>query len=374
MITEMIEDAAEFLGGRVDDLQSFLDDVAALGDETAPTPGDELALLLAGTPVASQVQRVRPLRRPVVSGPVRVRRRLAGLAAAAVAGLSLTGAAAFANELPSPVQRAVAHFSEAYLPFDFPRPVGDAPAVVPDDGGISTAPGPDAGHDGDAPPAHRKAATPGSGTKGVGRTGTTPHSATGANGPRPHGASGGASSGRTSDGDGSTQQPGGHRTSSNGDASGQASVAGGAGTEAGTPVGAEPGTRSGAGSGAGAGSASGSGTGRAKKSHGRAFAGTGNAGTGDAGRGTPGQPGSSGKPVDPSPPSTGQDSSQSSGPPDSSTSSATTGTATGRGNSKANADANANGNAKVKDKASTNDAGGTTASGTPADGASPAAG
>ena len=92
-ITEMLDDAAEFLDGGVDDLHFFLDDVAALGSEAAPTPSAELAELFAGTPL---VRQVRPVRRPLPTRKVRVRGRDAGLAAAAVAGFSVTGAAAFA--------------------------------------------------------------------------------------------------------------------------------------------------------------------------------------------------------------------------------------------------------------------------------------
>ncbi len=124
VVSEMVDDAAEFLDGRVDDLRALLEDVRALGNEAAPPPGPDLAVLLAGTPAAV---RSRPAGRLGASRPVRVRRRVTGVAAFAVAGLGLTCAAAVANELPAPLQRAVAHLSEDYLPFDFPRPVGDPP-------------------------------------------------------------------------------------------------------------------------------------------------------------------------------------------------------------------------------------------------------
>jgi hypothetical protein len=152
VVNEIVQDAAEFLDGEVDDLLSFLDDVAALGNEAAPTPSAELARLLAGTPALRQV---RPAHRPSVPRPVRVRRRVAGLAAAAVAGLSVTGAAAVANELPPSMQRAVAHFAEHYLPFSLPRPVGDPPVGEPSlgelpAGGVLLSPGTGA-QGGDAP-------------------------------------------------------------------------------------------------------------------------------------------------------------------------------------------------------------------------------
>ena len=66
----MVADAEEFLDGGLDDLLSFLDDLAALGSEAAPTPSAELAGLFAGT------QLVRPARRrqrdaplPTAEGP-----------------------------------------------------------------------------------------------------------------------------------------------------------------------------------------------------------------------------------------------------------------------------------------------------------------
>ena len=122
VVDDLVDDAAELFDGPLDDLVAVLEEIASLGDVEAPTPSAELALLLAGRPAA-------PHR------PVRHRRRVApalgGLAAAAVAGLTLTGTAAYANELPPSVQRVVAHLSEDYLPFTFPRPVGDPPAPDP---------------------------------------------------------------------------------------------------------------------------------------------------------------------------------------------------------------------------------------------------
>ena len=120
IVEELVADARPFLDGPVDDLIALLDGLAALGSVGSPTPSPELARLLAGRPEAWHGGRpARPARRP--------RHVLAGLAAAAVAGLSVTGAAAVANELPPSMQRAVALFSENYLPFSFPRPADDAP-------------------------------------------------------------------------------------------------------------------------------------------------------------------------------------------------------------------------------------------------------
>ena len=143
MVTEMVDDAAGFLDGQVDDLRSLLEDVAALGHEAAPVPGAELARLLSGTPAV-----LRPVRGPLLPRAVRVRRRAAGVAAAAVSGLSVTGAAAVANELPVPMQRVVAHVSEAYLPFSFPRPVDVPTGRVPAaSGSEATGDDRDAGRD-----------------------------------------------------------------------------------------------------------------------------------------------------------------------------------------------------------------------------------
>jgi hypothetical protein len=130
VVDDLVDDAAELFDGPLDDLVAVLEEIASLGDVEAPTPSAELALLLAGRPAAAH----RPARR-TASGrwvPARGHRRLApvlgGLAAAAVAGVTLTGTAAYANELPPSVQRVVAHLSEDYLPFTFPRPLGDPPA------------------------------------------------------------------------------------------------------------------------------------------------------------------------------------------------------------------------------------------------------
>jgi len=124
MIEEMVEDVREFVDGPLDGLDTLLGDLAALGEGPAPTPGPELATLLAGDPAARPV--VVPFRPPASR-----RRRLAtGLAAAALTGVTLTGVAAAANELPAPVQRLVAHFSETFLPFDLPRPAGDPPRTT----------------------------------------------------------------------------------------------------------------------------------------------------------------------------------------------------------------------------------------------------
>ena len=144
VIADMLADAQEFLDGGIDELAALLDEFASYGEQPVPAPSPELAQLLAGRPAAPAP---RP-QRPAVPVRLRTRRAMAGLAAAAVSGLSLTGAAAVANELPAPMQRAVAHFSEQYLPFSFPRPVGDPP--VPG-GSVGTAPGQDGAGSGAAP-------------------------------------------------------------------------------------------------------------------------------------------------------------------------------------------------------------------------------
>ena len=274
-ITEMLDDAAEFLDGGVDDLHFFLDDVAALGSEAAPTPSAELAELFAGTPL---VRQVRPVRRPLPTRKVRVRGRVAGLAAAAVAGFSVTGAAAFANELPVPMQRVVAHFSESYLPFAFPRPVGDPPA----DGGTVTPGSPAQG--GDAP------ATTGYGESG-GFASTSPEGPTRGlvgitgkldgrtnldrSGDAAPAVTPGSVPGDTSLGLGGAEQPSTGTSvpagGSSPDAAGTTSVAG-----------ADPGT----GTASGTGSDPGSGTGATSTPPGNAYAGAGNAGKG----GTQGNP------------------------------------------------------------------------------------
>ena len=132
VVADLVDDAREFLDGGTAELTELLEGVAAYGDRPAPAPSAELALLLAGRPAATAPGRATPAR-------VRTRRLVAGLAAAAVSALSVTGAAAVANELPVPVQRAVAHFSEQFLPFSFPRPAGDRPAGRD---ATSTRPGP----------------------------------------------------------------------------------------------------------------------------------------------------------------------------------------------------------------------------------------
>jgi hypothetical protein len=165
VIADMLADAHELLDGGVDELTALLDEIASYGEQPVPPPSPELALLLAGRPAA------RPARpqRPLVPGRLRARRAMAGLAAAAVSGLSLTGAAAVANELPAPMQRAVAHISEQHLPFSFPRPVGDPP--VPS-GSVGTAPGQGgAGQDGagtDAAPGQAGTGTANTGQGGHG--------------------------------------------------------------------------------------------------------------------------------------------------------------------------------------------------------------
>ena len=146
VVLGMVADASEFLDGEADRLTAVLDDIADLGGGQAPVPSTELAALLAGRRRPRVPLRV-PLPRLTVAS--RASRALVGLGAAAVAGLGVTGAAATANELPAPMQRFVAHLSEDYLPFSFPRPAGDPPAGA--DGGTQPADGSAATSDGGSP-------------------------------------------------------------------------------------------------------------------------------------------------------------------------------------------------------------------------------
>ena len=120
VVDDLVDEASELFDGPLDGLVAVLEEIASLGDVETPTPSAELALLLAGRPAET--------RRPVRRSHRRLAPVLGGLAAAAVTGLTLTGTAAYANELPPSMQRVVAHLSEDYLPFTFPRPVGDPPA------------------------------------------------------------------------------------------------------------------------------------------------------------------------------------------------------------------------------------------------------
>lgn len=99
------------------EVQRFLAELAALPETTtAAEPSPELAALLRGVPAA----RAR-------GGP----RRATGWLVAAVAAVSLlvgavgTGWAAAANQLPSPLQDAIADFSEHHLPFRVPHSSDD---------------------------------------------------------------------------------------------------------------------------------------------------------------------------------------------------------------------------------------------------------
>ncbi|HEX2550079.1 MAG TPA: hypothetical protein VHK64_00675, partial [Nocardioidaceae bacterium] len=89
VVADLVDDAREFLDGGTAELTELLEGVAAYGDRPAPAPSAELALLLAGRPAATAPGRATPAR-------VRTRRLVAGLAAAAVSALSVTGAAAVA--------------------------------------------------------------------------------------------------------------------------------------------------------------------------------------------------------------------------------------------------------------------------------------
>ena len=126
VVDDLVDEASELFDGPLDGLVAVLEEIASLGDVETPTPSAELALLLAGRPAET--------RRPVRRSHRRLAPVLGGLAAAAVTGLTLTGTAAYANELPPSMQRVVAHLSEDYLPFTFPRagrrPAGSAPRVA----------------------------------------------------------------------------------------------------------------------------------------------------------------------------------------------------------------------------------------------------
>lgn len=184
VVADLVDDAREFLDGGTAELTELLEGVAAYGDRPVPAPSAELAVLLAGRPAATASGRA-------TSARVRTRRLVAGLAAAAVSGLSVTGAAAVANELPVPVQRAVAHFSEQFLPFSFPRPAGDRPAgrdttsTRPDPGRDTPSGSPAGALPGTAGPAstqpgsRRPGTQPGkAGTDHVTRSRTSPHGGT----------------------------------------------------------------------------------------------------------------------------------------------------------------------------------------------------
>ena len=123
MVTELLEESWA-TAAEAEDLTAFLESLVVLGGADAPSPSDELTVLLAGwrAPTSDQ-RRIRPIKgnRPVGS----TRRAVVGASALALAAAVTTGAAAAANELPDPIQRMVAELSERYLPFDIPRPDGD---------------------------------------------------------------------------------------------------------------------------------------------------------------------------------------------------------------------------------------------------------
>jgi hypothetical protein len=129
VIEEMLDDLEEFVN-LTDGVGDMLNQLHALGEADAPAPDGELLVLLAGTTRAPAAA--------LVTGAVRVPARphtgarrsvLVGLAVAVVVAMGITSAAAAVNELPASMQRVVAHFSETYLPFSFPRPVGDPPTT-----------------------------------------------------------------------------------------------------------------------------------------------------------------------------------------------------------------------------------------------------
>jgi len=97
----------EHLDAEPPEVRRFLADLAELPDGTLPAPSPALAALLEGAEAPATS------RDPDRSG---------GVALAAVALLLAvgTGWAAAANELPAPLQDAIADFSRHHLPFDLP--------------------------------------------------------------------------------------------------------------------------------------------------------------------------------------------------------------------------------------------------------------
>ena len=129
VIEEMLDDLEEFVN-LTDGVGDMLEELHALGEAAAPVPDGELVVLLAGRTSA----RAEALVTNAVGVPARPhtgarRSVLVGLAVAVIVAMGITSAAAAVNELPTSMQRVVAHFSETYLPFSFPRPVGDPPAT-----------------------------------------------------------------------------------------------------------------------------------------------------------------------------------------------------------------------------------------------------
>ncbi|MFC8504233.1 hypothetical protein ACFUC1_17890 [Pedococcus sp. NPDC057267] len=117
-------------------LEGFLLRVQALGQGPAPTPNERLAAVL-GVPAPARVHRIAP-------------RTVAGATALAVATLVGTGwAAAAADRLPAPAQRAVSRLTAGWLPGipqpQDPRTGGGTtpPAVLPTP--TTTAPVPTSG-------------------------------------------------------------------------------------------------------------------------------------------------------------------------------------------------------------------------------------
>ena len=126
------------------EVQRFLAELAALPETTVPAPSPELASLLGGDAAApdrdGQAEGADGAGAPVtrLAGHP-ARRRLTGWMVAGIAAVALlvsvtgTGLAAAANELPSPLQDAIADFTEHHLPFQVPHSTdgdrGGAPGV-----------------------------------------------------------------------------------------------------------------------------------------------------------------------------------------------------------------------------------------------------
>lgn len=243
VVEEMLADIEEFLGdaGALAEVADLLEDLAALGRVPAPVPNHELAPYLSGSVVGTATGTVVGPSCPADRAPRRPhrgRRVAAGLAAAAVSSLTLTGVAAVANELPTGLQRTVAHFSENYLPFSLPRPAGDPP-VSPSGPGADEARQRDVGAGAGA---HRP---PGRSDRGG--PAARPRSATGRNEPSDRTGATGAGGGRAT----AAATPG--TDPVNGQQSDSAGTAPVAAESAGSSPGSSPGTSSGSAAGSQAG-------------------------------------------------------------------------------------------------------------------------
>ncbi|HET7388779.1 MAG TPA: hypothetical protein VFJ19_19165 [Nocardioidaceae bacterium] len=134
MVREMLLDA-DLPADESDELVGFLTSLRDSAESEQPMPDARLAALFASTAVDGNPD---ALDEPETdTSVVRLRRRdgrLASAAAAlAISTVAATGVAAAANELPAPAQLVVSHFSQHFLPFEFPAPPPLSPS--PDDSG-----------------------------------------------------------------------------------------------------------------------------------------------------------------------------------------------------------------------------------------------